>query len=34
MKTVYAVIENIDTSSWLTILAIFVLLGISAFLSG
>ncbi|MDG1947492.1 MAG: HlyC/CorC family transporter [Amylibacter sp.] len=34
MKTVYAVIENIDTSSWLTILAIFVLLGISAFFSG
>ncbi|MDB2610512.1 HlyC/CorC family transporter [Amylibacter sp.] len=34
MKTVYAIIENIDTSSWLTILAIFVLLGISAFFSG
>jgi Mg2+/Co2+ transporter CorB len=34
MKTVYAVIENIDTNSWLTILAIFVLLGISAFFSG
>ena len=34
MKTVYAVIGNIDTSSWLTILAIFVLLGISAFFSG
>ncbi|MDA8803784.1 HlyC/CorC family transporter [Amylibacter sp.] len=34
MKTVYAVIENIDTSSWLTILTIFVLLGISAFFSG
>ena len=34
MKTVYGVIENIDTSSWLTILAIFVLLGISAFFSG
>ena len=34
MKTIYAVIENIDTSSWLTILAIFVLLGISAFFSG
>ena len=34
MQTVYAVIENIDTSSWLTILAIFVLLGISAFFSG
>jgi len=31
MQTVYAVIENIDASSWLTILAIFVLLGISAF---
>ena len=34
MQTVYAVIENIDASSWLTILAIFVLLGISAFFSG
>ena len=34
MKTVYAVIGNIDTSSWLTILAIFILLGISAFFSG
>ena len=34
MKTVNAVIENIDTNSWLTILAIFVLLGISAFFSG
>ena len=34
MQTVYAVIENIDARSWLTILAIFVLLGISAFFSG
>ncbi|MDB0000771.1 HlyC/CorC family transporter [Amylibacter sp.] len=34
MQTVYAVIENIDANSWLTILAIFVLLGISAFFSG
>ena len=34
MQTVYAVIENIDASSWLTILAIFILLGISAFFSG
>ena len=34
MQTVYAVIENIDASSWLTILTIFVLLGISAFFSG
>ena len=34
MQTVYAVIDNIDASSWLTILAIFVLLGISAFFSG
>ncbi|MDB4009047.1 HlyC/CorC family transporter [Amylibacter sp.] len=34
MQTVHAVIENIDASSWLTILAIFVLLGISAFFSG
>jgi len=34
MQTVYAVIENIDASSWLTILAIFVLLGISVFFSG
>ncbi|MDA9788313.1 HlyC/CorC family transporter [Amylibacter sp.] len=34
MQTVYAIIENIDASSWLTILAIFVLLGISAFFSG
>ena len=34
MQTVYGVIENIDASSWLTILAIFVLLGISAFFSG
>lgn len=34
MKTVYAVIENIDVSSWITIIAIFILLGISAFFSG
>ena len=34
MKPLYAVIENIDTNSWLTILAIFILLGISAFFSG
>ncbi len=34
MKPLYAVIENIDANSWLTILAIFILLGISAFFSG
>jgi len=34
MKPLYAVIENIDSNSWLTILAIFILLGISAFFSG
>lgn len=34
MKPLYAIIENIDANSWLTILAIFILLGISAFFSG
>ena len=34
MKTIYAVITGIDATSWLTVLAIFVLLGLSAFFSG
>ena len=34
MKTIYAMITGLDATSWLTVLAIFVLLGLSAFFSG
>jgi Mg2+/Co2+ transporter CorB len=34
METIYAAIVNLDTTSWLTIIAIFVLLALSAFFSG